>query len=358
MAADRTDRTASVIDGRRESPDRAGAPGETAPRVAAGASVSRRAWLARAATLGLAVTTARPLEAASAVVGMARGATMAAATRAAVRLAGGLDFVQPGQTVLVKPNVCCPSPHPATTSPEVLTAVLELVRERKPGRLIVGDQTFYVQSTVANLRRAGLEDAVRAHGAEFVAFDDVPRRHLRPAAARHWPNGYRIPALLADVHHAINLACVKTHFLARYTMAMKNFIGVIDADSRRYYHRVRSEQGYDAFAVLMAEMSLAFRPALHILDGTAAFVDGGPSSGKVVHPRLVIASRDLLATDVAGLAVLRQHGTLAAIQDLSPWAQPKIRHGAALGLGAASMDRIDVRAEGIQEIETLRRLMA
>jgi uncharacterized protein (DUF362 family) len=320
--------------------------------------VSRRTWLTQAAALGLGVSAGQRGDAAGAVVGVARGATMATATRAAVRLAGGLDFVQPGQTVLVKPNVCCPSPHPATTSPEVLSAVLELVRERKPGRLIVGDQTFYVQSTVANLRRAGLEDAVRAHGAEFVAFDDLPRRHLRPAAARHWPNGYRVPALLADAHHVINLACVKTHFLARYTMAMKNFIGVIDAESRRYYHRVRTEQGYDAFAVLMAEMSLAFRPALHILDGTAAFVDGGPSSGKVVHPRLVIVSRDLLATDVAGLAVLRHHGTLAAIQDHSPWTQPKIRHGMALGLGVKGMDQVDVRAEGIQEIDALRRLMA
>jgi uncharacterized protein (DUF362 family) len=313
------------------------------------------------AGLGVGVASARSLDAAapaSAIVGVARGGTMADATRAAVRLAGGLDFVQPGQTVLVKPNLCCPRPHPATTSPEVLAAVLELVRARRPGRLIVGDQTFYVQSTVANLRRAGLEAAVRADGAEFVAFDDLPRRHIMPAAARHWPDGYRVPALLAEVHHVVNLACVKTHVLARYTMAMKNVIGVIDAGSRRYYHRIRSEQGYDAFAALMAEMALALRPSLHILDGTAAFVSGGPADGRIVHPRLVIASRDLLATDVAGLAVLRHHGTEAAIQDASPWTQPKIRHGIALGLGAKGPEDMDVRADGVPEIAALRRLMA
>jgi uncharacterized protein (DUF362 family) len=321
-------------------------------------SVSRRTWLARAAVLGLGAAARTSLAAGSAVVGVARGASMTAATRAAVRLAGGLDFVQPGQSVLVKPNICCPNAHPATTSPEVLSAVLELVRAQRPGRLIVGDQTFYVQSTTANTRRAGLEDAVRAHGAEFVAFDDLPRRHVRPAAARHWPNGYRIPALLDEAHHVINLACVKTHFLARYTMAMKNFIGVIDADSRRYYHRIRTEQGYEAFAILMAEMSLAYRPALHILDATSAFVDGGPASGKVVHPRLVVASRDLLATDVTGLAILRHHGTGRDIQNVSPWAQPKIRHGVALGLGAASAADIDVRADGVQELADLKRLMA
>ena len=211
--------------------------------------MSRRAWLARAAALGLGAAAGPSIAASGAVVGVARGASMTAATRAAVRLAGGLDFIRSGQTVLVKPNICCPSPHPATTSPEVLSAVLELVQAQRPGRVIVGDQTFYVQSTTANTKRAGLEEAVRAHGAEFVAFDDLPRRHLRPAAARHWPNGYRVPTLLDEAHHVINLACVKTHFLARYTMAMKNFIGVIDADSRRYYHRIRTEQGYEAFAI-------------------------------------------------------------------------------------------------------------
>ena len=324
-------------------------------------TISRRTWLAGMAGLGVGIAAGRPSEAAPTAgvpVGVARGRTMAAATRAAVRLAGGLTFVQPGQTVLVEPNVCCPNPHPATTSPEVLSTVLALVRERNPGRLLVGDQTFYVQSTATNLRRAGLQDAVYAHGAEFVAFDDLPRQHLRPPAAQHWPDGYRIPAILAEVHHVVNLACVKTHVLARYTMAMKNVIGVIDAESRRYYHRIRAEQGYDAFATLIAEMSLAIRPAINILDGTAAFVAGGPSDGRVVHPRLVIASPDLLAADVTGLAVLRHHGTEAAIQDPSPWAQPQIRYGVALGLGVKGPGECDVRAEGIDEIATIRRLMA
>ena len=321
--------------------------------------LSRRAWLAGVAGLGVASTGSLSVaHAAGAAVGIARGSTMAAATRTAIGLAGGLEFIQPGQTVLIKPNICCPGAHPATTSPEVLSTVLELVRQRGPARLIVGDQTFYVQSTVANVRRSGLETAVRAHGAEFVAFDDLPRKDLRLPAARHWPDGYKIPAMLDQVQHVINLACVKTHVLARYTMAMKNFIGVIDADSRRYYHGIRTQQGYDAFAALIAEMSLAIRPSLHILDGTSAFVAGGPADGITVHPRLVIASRDLIATDVTGLAVLRHHGTGPDIQGHSPWTQPKIRYGVALGLGVKALAEIDVRAEGVQEIADLKRLMA
>ena len=72
----------------------------------------------------------------------------------------------------------------------------------------------------------------------------------------------------------------------------------------------------------------------------------------------MIASRDMLAIDVTGLAVLRHHRTTADIQDVSPWSQPKIRYGIALGLGAKAVDDIDVRSEGVDEVAALKRLMA
>jgi hypothetical protein len=61
---------------------------------------------------------------------------------------------------------------------------------------------------------------------------------------------------------------------------------------------------------------------------------------------------------VTGLAVLRHHGAGAAIRDHSPWSQPKIRHGVALGLGVKGSEEIAVRSEGVAEIAALRQLMA
>ncbi|MBI4540968.1 MAG: DUF362 domain-containing protein [Gemmatimonadetes bacterium] len=292
------------------------------------------------------------------VVGVARGRTTEEALRTAVELGAGLEFIRPGQTVLIKPNFCSPVPHPATTSPEMLVALLNMVWERDPRRVIVGDQTFYVQNTLANVRRNRLDQAVREGRGELVPFDDVPRRQIRPPAARYWPEGYRVPALLAEVDHLINLACVKTHSLARFTMSMKNVIGVIDAESRRYYHGRRREQGYEFFAAMIAQMCLAIQPSLNILEGTKAFVTGGPSDGDLVEPRLVIASRDRIAADVTGLAVLRHHGAEPAVQDISPWGQPKIREGIALGLGAADRSQVEVRSRGVEEIQSIERWMA
>lgn len=295
-----------------------------------------------------------------AVVGLGRGRDRAEALRGAVELSGGLDFLRPGETVLVKPNACCPNPHPATTSPAMLAAVLALVREREPGRLLVGDQTFFIQDTLSNMGRTGLDAAAREGADELVAFDDVDRIHLRPPGARHFPDGYRVPALLREVDHVINLACVKTHRLARFTMALKNAIGLIDADSRRHYHGRRRREEYGTFAAMIAEMALAVRPGLNILEGAAAFVTGGPSEGEVVEPDLVIASRDPVAADVVGLAVLRYHGAREgvpfedAIQGIAPADQPVIREAVRFGIGVGDPRAIEVRGRRVAEIEAIR----
>ncbi|MGD9648187.1 MAG: hypothetical protein AB7U73_20925, partial [Pirellulales bacterium] len=55
-----------------------------------------------------------------ATVGIARGSNMEEAVRRAVELSGGLDFIKPEQTVLIKPNVTGAAMSPTTTNPEVL----------------------------------------------------------------------------------------------------------------------------------------------------------------------------------------------------------------------------------------------
>src|SRR5207247_4858229 len=57
---------------------------------------------------------------ASADVGIARGSNLEEAVRRAVRLAGGMDFIEEGQTVLIKPNVTGAKKSPPTNTPQAL----------------------------------------------------------------------------------------------------------------------------------------------------------------------------------------------------------------------------------------------
>src|SRR5207237_4119157 len=89
---------------------------------------------------------ARP--AASADVGIARGSNMEEAVRRAVKLAGGMEFIKEGQTVLIKPNVTVALKSPTTTNPEVLYAVIKVVAERGPKRITVADRSVSPQFIV------------------------------------------------------------------------------------------------------------------------------------------------------------------------------------------------------------------
>ena len=110
-----------------------------------------------------------------AVVGIARGSSMEDAVRHAVTLAGGLDFIKPGQTVLIKPNVTGAAKFPTTTNPEVLYAVIKLVAERGPRRIYVSDRCFspafteVAPKTIDVMKYVGHLDAVEQAKKDFKA---------------------------------------------------------------------------------------------------------------------------------------------------------------------------------------------
>ena len=71
------------------------------------------------------------------------------------------------------------------------------------------------------------------------------------------------------------------------------------------------------FVNRIAELNLGIKPALNILDGSKSFVFGGPSSGDTAEPKLIVASRDRIAADATGVAVLKSMGTEERLQNRS-----------------------------------------
>src|SRR5204862_6030948 len=142
-----------------------------------------------------------PAAAHQADVGIAAGSNMEEAVRRAVKLAGGMDFIKEGQTVLIKPNVTGALKSPTTTNPEVLYATIKLVAERGPKRIIVADRSFsalFVESTpktIDVMKRVGHVDAVNQaiHDVKApvvaVGFEDAAselEKLGRPAGTPRW----------------------------------------------------------------------------------------------------------------------------------------------------------------------------
>jgi uncharacterized protein (DUF362 family) len=259
---------------------------------------------------------------------------LAAAVGEAIRLAGGLGFVGPGESVLLKPALNSARSYPATTDPELVLAVAGLVQARG-GRPFVADRTMFLRSTRAALEKTGILEAARSAGIPCLALDHEETVALRHPLAVHWPGRaievYR-PAAEAD--HVIDLCTPRTHRLGGFTMAMKNCVGLVAGSARPGMHLG------PGFKERLAEISLVARPALVVLDGRLGFADGGPDEGDLCRPGFIAAGSDPLAVDAVGLAHLRLAGTNAAIGTGSIWQIPVMRRAAEIGVGAGSADRI------------------
>src|SRR5947209_1155606 len=335
----------------------------------------------------------------SADVGIARGSNMEEAVRRAVKLAGGMDFIKEGQTVLIKPNVTGALKSPTTTNPEVLYATIKLVAERGPKRIIVADRSFSpligrtplppevetIPKTIDVMKRVGHLDAVNQAISDVkapvvaVGLEDAagelerlgrPKgtshwRRIKPDKATHWPNGFELAELLFAVDHIINVPVIKTHFQAWFTMSMKAFVGMSHHRSRREFHgsftgsndlfdqkRVRSrrrgikadpkaeEEEVAPLVNRIAALNLGLTPALNILDRSQCFGFGGPCTGDTAEPKLVVASRDRIAADATGVAVRKSLGCEERLQSRSVWDTPFLKHGIKIGLGIDAVSKL------------------
>jgi uncharacterized protein (DUF362 family) len=110
---------------------------------------------------------------------------------------------------------------------------------------------------------------------------------------------------------------------------------------------------------MIAEINSSYNPDFVVMDGLKAFVTGGPESGVVVEPNLLLASRDRVAIDAVGVAVLKLYGARGKIGEVAIFEQDQLKRAAELGLGIKSVEEINLKplnsesqteAERIEEV--------
>jgi len=270
-----------------------------------------------------------------------------AGMRESIELAGGLKGLEPGMNVLIKPNVNSNDPFPATSNPIAVAALVNYVKQFNPSRIVVGDASnISYLPTIESMRTLGIYQAAYKAGAEVVGFEDKDWVEVSPEGAENWKS-FKVPKMLLDADYVISQCIVKTHFLAVYSMALKNWMGVVDHRSRYSLH----VSPRSLFYKRIAELNLA-RPAdFVLLDGTKAMVTGGPFSGDTVEGNLMIATANITAADATGLSILKYLGTVDRIQNVSVWDQPVLRRGIEVGLGAKSGVDIELISRNFMDVD-------
>jgi uncharacterized protein (DUF362 family) len=249
------------------------------------------------------------------------------AVRNAIALAGGLGFIRSGETVLLKPAVNSGNRYPATTDPETIWIVAEMVKEAG-GEPFVADRTMLLRSTEKAFEETGIRDATEQAGIPCRVLDDDDSVAIPHPLAQHWSGSeIRIYSSVVGADHIINLCTPRTHGLGDFTMSMKNNVGVVNNLSR---WRMHVPWGLKE---RLAEINLVVRPSLIVMDGREGFTDGGPDSGDLAHPGFIAAGSDPVAIDAVGLAHLRLEGANQEIGEGSVWTIPMMKRAVEIGVG-------------------------
>jgi uncharacterized protein (DUF362 family)/NAD-dependent dihydropyrimidine dehydrogenase PreA subunit len=261
-------------------------------------------------------------------------ARVEAAVREAIELVGGIGrFVEPGQSVLIKPNLLqAVTPDRAvTTHPEVLRAVAVLAREAG-GDVTIAESPAVGKYEVA-IEKSGFRSVAEELGVPLVPMDG-PIEIERPDAARF--RKLRLARCVVEADVVINLPKVKTHQQVFLTLAVKNLFGCVVGREKLAWH-LNAGRSIELFARALVEIGDAVRPALSLADGVVGMEGSGPMSGTPRPFGFFAAGADPFAvdavlTDVLGFA----HG------DYPVLVAADAARADGLDAGETRLDRIEV----------------
>ena len=188
-------------------------------------------------------------------------------TKRAIKLAS--KFNVKGKNVLVKPNVNSDDPVPGVANPAVTRAVVDYCFEKGAKSVKVGDRSsVFWPRTTANMKKVGLLDALKGSKAEIIEFKkfrkiDINGKYIKSV---------RVAQDVLDAEYLINIPVCHTHCLAVFSMALKNMMGAMKRSERLVFHSRNLQKK-------VAELNLAIKTDLNVLDATYVMYSGGPSEG-------------------------------------------------------------------------------
>lgn len=257
-------------------------------------------------------------------------------------LGGMARFVQPGQRVLIKPNMLLPSePERAiVTHPSVLRAVVGQV-QAAGGLPIIADNPV-----ILPLSRRAWESAYERAGWATVAAQAGARLNTSIVPQQHpHPDGrllhvVDISSFLAEADVVISLPKLKSHNFMRFTGAVKNLFGVVPGTTKFGYHL--KLQTAERFADMLLDLVSFVRPALTIMDGVVGMDGDGPSGGCPFPADVILASTDPVALDVVALSILGHE----------PLAVPTVAAALRRGLSTGRLADLDLLGEELSHVRT------
>ena len=154
-----------------------------------------------------------------------------------------------------------------------------------------------------------------------------------------------IASAFINADFVINACKWKTHFLTRFTGAVKNYWGVQVGTTKSKSHLFGPTPA--KFAIVLTELYQYIHEVLKkdnfvIMDAIQAMHgSGGPSFGNMIDLNLILASQDSVALDTVAVNI----GGLNAINAIDVIRECHVR-----GLGIGNLSQIEILGENIEQV--------
>jgi uncharacterized protein (DUF362 family) len=227
--------------------------------------------------------------------------------------------------VLIKPNIVEPlSPRSGRiTNPELVDAIIRWCKGSGVREIVLGEGPSYYVSEgrlLSCFTGTGYKEVAERHGINWVIFDHHPHEVFSDKAPC-LPREFGISRFAFDMDKIINVPVLKTHYLARVTLAMKNLKGFLRREDKPRFH--------SHLVGAIVELNKLVKPYLNIVDGTLAEIP------------VLVAGRDIVATD----------SVAASLMGLNPGSVDTIRLGAEAGLGTMDLTRISLVGQDLAHLK-------
>ena len=214
------------------------------------------------------------------VVAQGAGKSPSLITEAALDAMGGIKrFISRGDIVVVKPNIAWDRipEEAANTNPDVVATVVKLCFDAGAKKVKVFDRS--VNDPRRCYKQSGIADAVKPMGADVSFIDERRFKEvsIKGQVLKSWP-------LYSDIFEAdkvINIPIAKNHAIAKLTMAMKNWMGVMGGNRGRIHQRIGES---------LADINMVIKPTLTVLDAIRILTKNGPQGGKMSEGWIQLSS--------------------------------------------------------------------
>jgi uncharacterized protein (DUF362 family) len=249
------------------------------------------------------------------------------------------------KNIALKANFNSNDPFPATTHPDTLKTIVKSIKSFKPNNIVLAERSG-MGETRSVLEARGVMDLAEKEDFEVRVLDEeglddwIKIENER----NHWVKGFYISRIFKEADKVVQTCCLKAHrFGGHFTLSLKNSVGIVAKKIPGGIYNYMGELHISPYQRMMiAEINNHYQTDLIIMDGIKAFVNKGPEQGHMVEPNLILMSKDRVAIDAVGVAILRHYGTTRDISKGKIFDLSQIKRAAELGVGVKSASEINI----------------